>query len=169
MLEPKPAVSTVLKKDLVIALSYLGKLSLQIRTRINRIMKNKLPYFNIQFVFQTKCKIVNFFTFKDKIPSFLRSGIVYRFQCSGCNANYYGKTISHFNVRMCEHLGISKLTGKRVKGNDDSAIKEHLLFCNHAPDFEDFSILATNNNHFKVKLMESLFISRDHAPLNKNR
>ena len=24
---------------------------------------------------------------------------------------------------MCEHLGISALTGKRVKGDDDSAIK----------------------------------------------
>ena len=34
------------------------------------------------------------------------------------------------------------LTGKRVKGDDDSGIKEHLLFCSHTPDFEDFSILA---------------------------
>ena len=41
---------------------------------------------------------------------------------------------------MCEHLGISAITGKRVKGNDDYAIKENFLFCNHTPDFEDFSI-----------------------------
>ena len=105
-------------------------------------MKNKLPYCNVRFVFQTKCKISNFFTFKDKIPSFLRSGIVYKFHCRSCNATYYGKTKRHFTVRMCEHLGISVLTGKRVKGDDDSVIKEHLLFCNHTPDFEDFSILA---------------------------
>ena len=82
MLAPKLVVSTVPKKDLLIALPYLGKLSLQIRTRINHIMKNKLPYCNVRFVFQTKCKISNFFTFKDKIPSFLHSGIVYKFQCS---------------------------------------------------------------------------------------
>ena len=62
---------------------------------------------------------------------------------------------------MCEHLGISALIGKRVKVDDDSTIKEHLLFCNRAPDFEDFSILATKNNDFKVKLMESLLINRD--------
>ena len=62
---------------------------------------------------------------------------------------------------MCEHLGISVLTGKRVKGDNNSAIKD-LLFCNHAPDFEDFSILATNNNDFKVTLIESLLINRDH-------
>ena len=137
ILAPKLVVSTVPKKNLVIALLHLGKLSLQIRTRIHHIMKNKLPYCNTQFVFQTKWKISNFFTFKDKIPSFFRSGIVYKFQCDSSNATYYGKTKRHFKVRMCEHLGISALTGKRVKGNDDSAIKEHLLFCNHTPDFED--------------------------------
>ena len=63
---------------------------------------------------------------------------------------------------MCEHLGISVLTAKRVKNDDNSIIKEHLLFCNHAPDFEDFSILATNNNDFKVTLIETLLINRDH-------
>ena len=115
ILTPKPVVSTVPKKELIITLPYLGKLSLQICTRINRIMKNKLPYCNVQFVFQTKCKISNFFTFKDKIPLVLRSGIVYKF--------HYDKTKRHFKVRMCEHLGISALTGKRVKGDDDSAIK----------------------------------------------
>ena len=62
ILAPKPIVSTVPKKNLVIDLPYLGKLSLHIRTRINGIMKNKLPYRNIRFVFQTKCKISNFFT-----------------------------------------------------------------------------------------------------------
>ena len=56
---------------------------------------------------------------------------------------------------MCKHLGISALTRKRVKGDHDSAIKEHLLFCNHTPDFEDLSILATSNNGSNVTLMES--------------
>ena len=70
---------------------------------------------------------------------------------------------------MREHSGISALTEKRVKSDDDSAIKEHLLFYNHKPDFEDLSILATNNNDFKVTLMESLLINRDHPPLNKNK
>ena len=92
-----------------------------------------------------------------------------KFQCGSCNATYYRKTKRHFKVRMCKHLGISALTGKRVKVDDDSAIKEHLLFCNHTPKFEDFSILAGNNNDFKVTLMESLLINRDHPPLNKNK
>ena len=70
---------------------------------------------------------------------------------------------------MCEHLRVSALTGKRVKEDNDSGIKEHHLFCNHSSDFDDFSILASNNNDFKVTLMESPLINRDHPPLNKNR
>ena len=132
-------------------------------------MKNKLPYCNIRFAFQTKCKISNFFPLKDKIPSFLGSGIVYKFQCCSCNTTYYGKTKRHFKVRMCEHLEISALTGKRVKGDGDCTINEHLLFCSHTPNLEDFSILATNNNDFKVTLIGSLLINRDHPPLNKNK
>ena len=70
---------------------------------------------------------------------------------------------------MCEHLRVSALTGKRVKGDHDSAIKEYNLFCNHSSGFDDFSILVCNNNDFKVTLMESLLINRDHPPLNKDR
>ena len=33
----------------------------------------------------------------------------------------------HFKVRICEHLGMSALTVKRVKGDDDSSVKENLL------------------------------------------
>ena len=95
------------------------------------------------------------------MPVFLRSGIVYKFRCGGCNATYYGKTRRHFKVRMCEHVGVSALTGKRVNGDNDSA--------NHLSGFDDFSILASNNNDFKVTLMESLLINRDHPPLNKSR
>ena len=70
---------------------------------------------------------------------------------------------------MCGNLEISALTGKRIKGDDDSAIKDYLFFCNHSPDFEDFSILTVNNNDFKVTLMENLLISRNHPLLNKNK
>ena len=43
-----------------------------------------------------------------------------------------------------------------MKGDNDSAIKEHNLFCNHSSGFDNFSILASNNKDFKVALMESL-------------
>ena len=46
---------------------------------------------------------------------------------------------------MCEHLETLTLTGKRDKSDDDSAIKDHPLFCNHTSDFENCSVLTTNN------------------------
>ena len=70
---------------------------------------------------------------------------------------------------MCEHLEAFALTGKRVKGDNNSAIKEHHLFSNRSSGFDDFSILASNNNDVKVTLMESLLMNRDHPSLNKNR
>ena len=92
----KVVASTLPKKDLMTVVPYLGKLSLQIRTTINCVMKNKLPHCNFRIVFHTKCKLINFFTFKDKIPVFLHSGIVYKFKCGGCNVTYYGKIIIRF-------------------------------------------------------------------------
>ena len=57
---------------------------------------------------------------------------------------------------MREDLGVSALIGKRVKRDNNSAIKEHNLFCNHSSGFDDFSILGSNNNYFKVTLVKSL-------------
>ena len=70
---------------------------------------------------------------------------------------------------MCEHFGVSALTRKRVKEDNDSVIKEHHLFCNHSSGFDHFSILTSNSNYFQVTLMENLLINRDHPPLNMNR
>ena len=150
VLTQKVVVSTVPKKDMMIVLPYLGKLVLHIRTRINCVIKSKLPHCSFQIVFHGKCKLINFFTFKDKSPIFLHSGIVYKFKCCGCNATYYGKTKCHFKVRMCEYLGVSSLTEIKVKGDNHSDIKEDHLFCNHSCGFDHFFILASNINDFKV-------------------
>ena len=129
----------------------------------------KTPHCNFQIVFQTKCNLMSFFTFIDKVPVFLPSGIVYKFKCGSCNATSYRKTKHHFKVRMCEHLGVSVFIGKWVKGNNDSAItKYHFFAINHLALMIVF-IPASNRNDFKTTLMESFLINRDHPPLNKNR
>ena len=38
-----------------------------------------------------------------------------------------GKTKGHFKVRMSEHFRLSVLTGERLKGDNNSAIKERHL------------------------------------------
>ena len=86
-------------------------------------MRNKFHHFIFRIAPQTKCKLVNSFTFKDKIPVFLCFGIVYKFKCGGFSITYYGKAKRHFKVRMCGHLGVSAVTGKRVKEDNGSVIK----------------------------------------------
>ena len=168
---PKIRIPTVTKKELLIVLPYLGKLSLQTRSRLNKIVHSNLPSCKAIFVFKSNAKLSSFFTFKDKISKELQSGVVYKYSCGDCNANaYYGKTKRRFKVRACEHAGISPLTGKRLASNpyQTSAVKEHMLTCNHIVSFDDFSVLANSNNNFHLELKESLFILRDNPVLNKN-
>ena len=80
---------------------------------------------------------------------------------------YYGKTFRHFYTRAAEHMGISNLTGKRLKNVMQSAISDHLLQCNCTINFDDFDILAAESNKFKLLLRESLLIKRDKPILNR--
>ena len=79
------------------------------------------------------------------------------------------KTKRHFKVRVCEHLGISPLTGKevRIDNNKLRAIQEHLLCCNYSPSYEDSSILTRESNDFKLKIVENLLIARNKPCLKK--
>ena len=75
--------------------------------------------------------------------------------------NLFSLKIKHFYTRADEHMGIFNLTGKRLKKVKQYAISDHLLQCNCAINFDDFSILATDCNKFKLLLRETLLIKRD--------
>ena len=157
------------KKNVFVKLPFLESTSFQIREKLQRLFSDKLTSRNLKIVFTSPVRVKSFFTFKDKLPKMLLSGLVYQYKCGGCNATYYGKTKRHFKVRICEHLGISHLTDKKVKidNNKLTAIQEHLLCCNYSPSFEDFSILTRESNDFKLKIMESLLTARDKPVPNK--
>ena len=166
----KPIVSTVEKKNLLLVLPYLGIVSQQIHKKLYKTIKDIIPCCKINLVFKTQRKLSNFFSYKDRICKDLTSGIVYKFQCGGCNASYYGQTKRHFKVRVSEHMGVSPLTGK-VKPSSiytkNTAVKEHMLSCNHRVYMDDFSILAHAESTFFLELKESLFIMRDNPVLNR--
>ena len=52
----------------------------------------------------------------------------------------------HFFTRAVEHMGISNLTGKRLKSVKQSAVSDHLLECNCSIGFDHFDILASDEN-----------------------
>ena len=121
----------------------------------------------LQIVFKSQNKLANVFCFKDRIPKELTSGVVYKFQCGLCNEFYYGKCVSHLNVRIGEHIRISPLTKKKVKPKG-SAVSDHLLLCNHSPSYKNFSLLTKENKKFLLELKESLQIMRDKPSLKRN-
>ena len=152
-------VSYAPKRNVFVKLPFLGSNLFQIREKLQKLFSNKLTSFNLKIIFTWPIRVKSFFTFKDKLPKMLLSGLLYKCKYVGRNATYYGKTKRNFKVRICEHLGISHLTGKKVKidNNKLMAIQEHLLCCNYSPSFEDFSILTRESNDFKLKIMESLY------------
>ena len=87
--------------------------------------------------------------------------------CSNCNVTYYGKTYRHFFTRPAEHMGVSNLTGKRLKNIKDSAVSDHLLQSNCTIDFDHFDLLVTDVSKFNLLLKESLLMERDNPVLNR--
>ena len=163
-----PVTLTVKKNELFIVLPYLGNLSLALRTRLQNSINKNLSFCKIKVIFKSTTRLSNFFHFKDKVPFNLCSNVVYKFSCGRCNATYYGKTCRHSNVRVGEHSGISPLTGKKWKARKTTAVKDHMLFCDHIVSLDDFKILTSSNSGFPLKIKESLLILRHKPELNRN-
>ena len=152
-----PVTLTVKKNELFILLPYLGNLSLALRTRLQNSINN-LPFWKIKVIFKSTTRLSNFFSFKDKVPFNLRSNVVYKFSCGRCNATYYGETCRYLNVRVGEHSSISTLTGKKSKARKTTAVKDHMLFCDHIVSLDDLKILTSRNSDSHLMIKESLLI-----------
>ena len=161
-------VPTVEKKGLPLVLPYLGIISLQTRTKLQQALKDVLNCCKLKIVFKSQTRLSNSFCYKDTIPKGLISGVVYKFQCGLCNGSYYGESIRHLDIRSEDHIGVSPLTGKKVKPTNNSAICDHLLHCNFLHPFDNFSVLAHENKKYLLEIKESLLIMRDKPSLNRN-
>ena len=96
-------------------LPFIGKKSLQLRSKLVKSVQNNLSFCHLKVVFQSPYKLHTLFRFKDTLNKKIRSHLVYRYLCSSYNVTYYGKTYRHFFTRAAEHMGISNLTSKRVE------------------------------------------------------
>ena len=123
---PSSSNFTVPKKIVYFCLPFTGSHSLQIRTQTTRLCSAAYPHLNIRFVFRSSTRISSFFPFKDKVPKFLRSGVVYLFKCRCCSASYVGQTTCHLHTSVSEHLRISPITGKPSSSPPMSSIFSHL-------------------------------------------
>ena len=146
---------------------HLGQYSLQIKTWLGRVIKQH--YSNIQLkvtIRSTKC-IGSLFSFKDRIPTLMSTSVIYKFQCPGCHALYYGKASRNLITRCREHLVVKK-AGLKIRASP-SAIGGHISRSGHAASFKDFSILDRANNEFDLLIHESPLIIRDRPDLNSQQ
>ena len=111
----KKVFSVAQKKELVCVLPFIGKKSLQLRSRLVMSIKQNLKFCSLNVIFQSSCKLHTLFKFKDTLDNKIRSYLIYRYTCSNCKVTCFGKTYRHFFTRVAEYMGISNLTEKRVK------------------------------------------------------
>ena len=143
-------------------------MSLDLRGRLKNSISKNLPFCKIKVTFKSSTHISNFFLFKDKMSYCLRSNVFYTFLWGRFNATYYNKTCQHLSFGVGKHSGVSLLTGKKSKSKKSTAVKDHMLFCDHIVSINDFKVLATSDSDFHIKVKESLLISRGEPILNKN-
>ena len=121
----KETTLTVEQKPLVLVLLYLELISLQPRIKLKKSLKNILNCCKLQIMIKYKTRIGKSFHFKDRIPNYLTSGVVYEFPCGLCNESCYGERVRDLNVRVGEHVGTSPLTKKQVRPKNSSAANHY--------------------------------------------
>ena len=75
----KRTLITVPKKRYFNSSSFLGQISLNLRSRLYDCFRKTLPQCNIKVIFQYKNRLSNLFRFKDSIPKELRSTLFLNF------------------------------------------------------------------------------------------
>lgn len=123
------------KRELICLLLYLARNVFDLRVRLTRIIEGNLPYCQLKVIFRSKGRLNTLFRFKDLLE----------------------KKNPSFYIRVAEHMGISILTGKCLKNVKHSSLSDHLLQCNCTLNLDDFDILASDSNKFKLLFGESFF------------
>ena len=149
----KTTIETVKNKSLGLILTYLGPISLQVRTEIRNAMKGTLNCCKLQVIFKSQRKLSNMFRFKDRVPYDLVSDVVYEYKCGRCNSCYHNEAEGRLNVRCGEHIGISPLIfKKKTKHSKERFIRDHVLQCDNRPSLDEFSIFAHGNKKYLLDI-----------------
>ena len=61
------------QRELVCVLPYLGKASLDLRTRLRQTIERNLPFCKLKIIFRSKCRLNTLFRFKDSLQKKIHS------------------------------------------------------------------------------------------------
>ena len=164
-------ITTVPKKEFMLVLPFLGTTSFRTKNQLVRSFRELLPFSKLKIIFKTSRRLSSCFTFKDRIPKPLMSGVIYKYTCAGCNSCYIGSTKRFWEKRLEEHIHISALTGKKLHSMQVYAPLQHVKSGNCGVDTfsrEHFSIIGRETNPYILQVKESIFISNQKPQLNNN-
>ena len=131
---------TVPKRKLLVVLQFFGTFSLNLTERLYKTVGKSMPQYNIKVIFQSKHLLSSLFKFKGSISLYLRSHLIFKFQCNNCNISCYCETERHLKVRAGEHIGASPLTGNRLITTKRFSVKDYCLLSRHVYSFDDFTV-----------------------------
>ena len=140
---------------------YIGSFSINTKNKIKELCKKFCKNSNINIPFYP-FKTGDLFSCKDCLPSALKSFVVYKSVCAGCQSCYIGETKRHLPTRINEHL----VTDKK------SYIFKHLLensACKNVCDENCFAIIDSASSSSRLKLKEVLHITWLKPNLNKQK
>ena len=130
---PPVPTSTVPKLQFYVSLPFLGHLTKDFEKKLRAALERYYPYIHFNFIFNNSFTIGSFFSIKDKPSHLMRSGVVYMYNCPGCNlGRYIGSTSRLLLVRICSHRGVSHRTQSPLSRPDFSAIRNHSVTCKTA-------------------------------------
>ena len=119
----------------------------KLEKKIKATLKQHLPDFNLTVIYRASTRLRSLFKFKDYIPSYLTSRIIYKYTCCRCSSAYVGESIGHAKGIYSEHLGISALSGKPLKGQYSSAVRDYISSCKPEAPFKDFEIIGRDTTN----------------------
>ena len=155
------------KKEFTVPLVFLGRISIQIKKKLQSAFRELCPGLKLKVVFSSPNRIRNGFMFKDRLPRELDSMCLYKFSCGVCNCTYIGETKRHFQVRSYEHMGTSLFTNNQYtyNSNNATAIHKHSYDFGHETNARNFNIVGHASNKFHLRLKEAFLISLEKPTL----
>ena len=78
-------------------------------------------------------------------------------------------THRYFFTKAAEHIGIFNLTRKSYKSAEQPKGSDHLLECNCSIDLDQFNVLVSAADKFRLLVKESLFIKCDEPQLKNDQ
>lgn len=139
----------------LIKIPFIGKETQIFKKRLKQIFRKIDKNFVISVINYTH-KLGQKFCLKDKTPTLIQAGVVYKFTCEVDPQNsYIGKTIRHLGIRINEH---------RTK---TSAILDHRLDCSCSCDPDNFEVIDSSFDDFTLRILEAIHIKRSNPNINR--